>query len=545
MNDEAPSRNLAPVFFALAIVTLIITFGLIYWLAEDEPVAASPPLLDKAAHAMPFEQPVAEPVAQLSGVPDLPERAERIVRLRRAFFAGDFELLDQALQTDHQQALAETEGSVRFDPFVASLKDTHLAGIERCAQWLEAMPESYNAHYICAQVWSSGAWDVRSAKRMHLVSEGQWALMRERLHISTQLAERALLLDPAPFEALTLLAINHFALGTGMAPEYYARAEQMLPRYLGLQESRTNFSQPQWGGSQELVKQSIEMARAAGISESDLLDLEDEYIAEPTLFSEPGATRAYWENAINLHSTEKRLIGLMYNHAGLQNWKETAVAAEALLAAYPDSAIGHYWLGQARKMLGQIPEAREAFLMAAGMGHDDAMQELIMAYVRGGLGIDDSYDGPTLPELCHYSAALGSAIGANCLGAAYFEGGQPGVPFAKNPAQGYAWHLVAARAGHYNSQFDLGWMLYTGRVPGITNAQGQDLGIFWLRRAAEKGHVFAGRRLDELDISRSESLYGQGRALGLPEPVRVVVGRIAMQLHILAARIADLVAPDS
>lgn len=542
MSDKTPSRNFGPVFLVIAI-GISLTLGLMYWLAQEEPVPDAPPLLDRVAHAMPFEQPAVEPIEHLSAVPDLPAGAERSVRLRRAFFSGDFELLEQALQKDRQKALAETDGSVLFEPFVSSLDNTALAGIDRCAQWLQAMPDSYSAHWICAQIWSNGAWDVRSEKRGHRVSEGQWAITRERLQLSTQLAETAVMLDPAPFEALTLLAGNHFVLGTGMASEYYARAEQVLPRYLSLHQSRTNFSQPQWGGSQELVKQSIGMARAAGISESDLLDLEDEYIAEPTLLSSPGATRAYWENAIDQHPTESRLVGLMYDHAGLENWKHTAAAAEAVIAAYPGNANAHYWLAQARKMLGQIPEARDAFLMAAALGHDDATQELIMAHVRGGLGIDDSYAGPALPELCHYSAALGSTIGANCLGAVYFEGGQPGVPFPNNPAQGYAWHLVAARAGHYNSQFDLGWMLYTGRVPGVTDTQGRELGIFWLRRAAEKGHIFAGRRLDELAISRSESLHGQDGAMGLPEPVRLILARMGQLVQILAGRIADLVSP--
>jgi hypothetical protein len=80
------------------------------------------------------------------------------------------------------------------------------------------------------------------------------------------------------------------------------------------------------------------------------------------------------------------------------------------------------------------------------------------------------------------------------------------VPFPDDPAQGYAWHLMAARAGHFNSQFDLGWMLYTGRVPGVEPDAAKRLGTFWLRRAAEQDHPFAKRKLEENGISPSEGL---------------------------------------
>ncbi|MEH6492604.1 tetratricopeptide repeat protein [Halopseudomonas sp.] len=395
------------------------------------------------------------------------------------------------------------------------------------------------------------------------INIAQTVLMEERLHQSNQLLERALTLDEQPVEALTVLAQNHFLLGTrvdegfewaqllnvfdsknvassesrphsrttGLASTYIEQALAVYPRYLPAHRTWANFLQPRWGGTEALVLSAIDQAQRAGIEEPDLLDMRDDFVIYPATFSTPGATQAYWEKAIAQQPTRKRLEGLLHDQVGRKNWKATVPAAEALIARYPDDGGAYYWLAEAKKMMGQTDEARAAHLYAAALGNDAAAQELIMAFIRGGLGIDENYAGPSLPQLCHYSAALGSPIGANCLGAGYFEGGQPGVPFARDPAQGYAWHLLASRAGHYNSQFDLGWMLYSGRVQGVDSEQAQELGIFWLRRAEEKGHTFAARRLDELGVDRSSSPISRDNLFVLTKSFKTGLVWVRQQLQ--------------
>lgn len=527
-TEQSQFRHAFTVLLTLAI-GIAVAFAFLFWVVED--AWLEPELIDRAALEMPFDLPVNTAPSQLSGVPLPPEQVQQTLKATRAFFAGDFKYLQQALSLEREQALNGVEGSVGYNPFITSLTLTALAGVERCEQWLQSMPESYLAHWVCAEIWNNGAWDARSERRISNINIAQTLLMNERLQMSNQLLERALTLDNTPVEALTLLAENHFLLGTGMAGLYLDQAVAVLPRYLPAYRIRANFVQPKWGGSKQLVQQSIEQARLAGINESDLFDMRDEFLAYPTELSTPGATREYWESAISYHPTRKRHLGLMYELANRQNWKAVVPAAEAVIANYPEEGEAYYWLAEAKKLLGQTEEARVAHLSAAAMGNDDAMQVLIMAFIRGGLGIDDSYDGPSLPELCGYSAALGSPIGANCLGAGYFEGGQPGVPFEHDPAQGYAWHLLASRAGHYNSQFDLGWMLYTGRVAGIDKKQSRELGVFWLRRAEEKRHVYAERRLDELNIDRSKSLISTDNLLVMRNAVRAALVQLRHQLQ--------------
>ena len=137
------------------------------------------------------------------------------------------------------------------------------------------------------------------------------------------------------------------------------------------------------------------------------------------------------------------------------------------------------------------------------MGHDIALQALITAHLKGGLALKEkSFD--TIVELCRYGATLGSGVGSNCIGSLFFEGGSAGVPYPNNPAQAIAWHLLGARAGHYNSQHDLGWILYTGRGGSVESETAKRTGIFWMRRAAEQGHHFAKLKLEENNISLSE-----------------------------------------
>ncbi len=406
----------------------------------------------------------------------------------------------------HDEYVSGRSSSQHATAIVDSITDTQLAGIDRCSDWLQAMPDSYPAHWLCAAVWQSGARSARGGKYASEVSEGQFALMKERLERSNALLQRALDLTPKPIEALTMLAANHHLDSRGQEAEaYLQRAEAIMPQHPGIHGVRMNYALPEWGGSDKAVRAALMRAREAGVGESDLLDLEDRYIARPSKLSTPGAARAYWENAIRTHPTRERMTALLQDLVRLENWHDALPVASRLIETYPDDDNAYALRGRINKQLGQIEAARADYRMAAAMGHALALQEMIMAHIRGGLGLPGKSFGEVV-ELCRHGAALGSGVGANCVGSMYFEAASNGVAFPTNPAQGYAWHQVAARAGHFNSQFDLGWMLYTGRVPGVEAGAARKIGTFWLRRAAEQNHPFAKRKLEENGISPSENV---------------------------------------
>jgi TPR repeat protein len=135
------------------------------------------------------------------------------------------------------------------------------------------------------------------------------------------------------------------------------------------------------------------------------------------------------------------------------------------------------------------------------MGDDAAVQALILAHLQGSLGLP-AKDLVALAKVCADGAALGTASGANCIGASHWDGSLPNI--ARDPFQALAWHLAAARAGHFNSQHDLGWLLYSGQAASVAQGDHRETGLFWLRRAAENGHVYAQRRLEEAGEALAE-----------------------------------------
>jgi tetratricopeptide (TPR) repeat protein len=459
---------------------------------------------DHVADALPFPRPVFEPLGSLSGVPEIPEKAQRTLDLRRAFFARDFARLDQAMTAAHDKYVNGLSDQPEAGSVLSSIGQTQLAGIDVCHDWLQAMPESYSAHWLCGAIWQSGAWAARGDKSASEVSQGQFLLMKERLQRSNALLEQAVKLTPKPIEVLSMLAANYYLAGDRpQANALLLRAEQIMPQNLAIYEVKLHYLLPEWGGSKEEVIAGFEQAKRNGVGANDLIYLEDEFIVRPAKISTPGAAKSYLVQAIGQHSTRYRLEQLVSNYVWLENWQEALPVANRLIDEYPDNEKGYYQRASINEKLGRISEARDDYRMAAAMGHDYSLQTLVMAHIRGGLGLPGkSFEN--MIELCRYGATLGSATGANCIGSLSYEGGSADVPFQKNLPQAFAWHLMGARAGHFNSQYDLGWLMYTGRGPGVESGLAKSNGTFWLRRAAENGHHYAKQKLQENSIAPSE-----------------------------------------
>ncbi len=505
MGAGAARSNNRRRMVATRFLSVVVMLGLAG--CGDKP-AASVPWLDLGAEPLPFARPVLAPVVSLPDAPPLPAAIHSTLDLQRAFFAGDFARLDAALLKAHDEFVNGSGDVSLADTFVDRIQDTQLAGIDVCADWLKAMPESYPAHWVCGAMWESGAWAARGTAYAHKVSDARFALMHERQARSNVLLERALTLTDKPFEVLTILAVNQYRGGDSeQAEAYLQRAEQLKPQYLPIHDARMNYTLPEWGGTPEALQAALERAKRGGVSESALLDLEDGYIVRPGKMSNPGAARAYWEDAVSKQPTPKRLSRLMNDFIWLENWHDALPVANRLIDTYPEYIAAYYQRARIHENLGRMSEARADYRTAAAMGHDLALQALIMAHIRGGLGLPGK-SFAEVGELCRYGASLGSSVGANCLGSLFFEGGSAGVPGKQDLPQAFAWHLLGARAGHYNSQYDLGWLVFTGRGPGMEPDSAKRIGTFWLRRAAEQNHVFAKRKLEEADISLSEERPG-------------------------------------
>jgi hypothetical protein len=279
---------------------------------------------------MSLPRPAIKPQTFLTGAPPLPESAQTRLDLQRAFFAGDFVRLDAALLEAREGYLGGRSDSNPAKTLVDSIGDTELAGIDRCAEWLQAMPHSYPAHWVCGAVWRSGAWAVRGGKYASEVGAARFALMGERLARSNALPSRALDLTPKPVEVLTMLADNHFADSDAQQAEaYLQRAEAIMPQHASIHWLRMRYALPEWGGSDEAVRAALAQARQAGVRESALLDMEDEYVVRPGKMSTPGTARAYSEAVISKHPTHDRLSSLLHDFVRLENWHDAVPVATA------------------------------------------------------------------------------------------------------------------------------------------------------------------------------------------------------------------------
>lgn len=475
--------------------------------------AVEPKKIDFVAETMPFPRPEIEPLFTLPGTPRLPEATQRTLDVRRAFFARRFDIPELALGLAHDNLVNRRKG-FGSGFIIQSIEDTQLAGIDACSDWLREMPNSYPAHWLCAAIWRGGAWASRGNRLANAVSPAQFEIMNERLANSDRLLRKAISLTPKPVEAMTLLANNLYLEGNKKAAETMLEsAEKLMPDYAPIHWTRLNYVQPKWGGSEEQVKAAVERAQNAGVDADNLLEMKDKFLTQLWKLSDPGALNDYLQQAIREHPSEYRLSSLRNHYLDNQNWNEALQAASRLIEAYPGNDADYYWRARIYSELGRIPEAREDYRMAAAMGNDDALSELIQLHVRGGLDQREKSNDEVL-LLCRYGASLGSGVGANCLGSLFFQGNSGGIIFRHDTAQAFAWHLLGARGGHFNSQYDLGWLLFTNRGPGVEPETAKRLGIFWLRRAAEQNQEYAEKKLEENHIALSEDVPDSDTSMG-------------------------------
>jgi tetratricopeptide (TPR) repeat protein len=486
------------------------------------------PRYDHAADRLPLPAPAVEALSVLPGAQPLPEAAERRNALVRAFFARDFPALDPLLNQAHQRYVDGQSTRHEGKVLLRALHATQLAGVGACDDWLAAMPRSYAAHWVCGAVWRQGAWVARGGDYASKVAPVRFALMRERLQRSNELLHKALELSPKPLEALGLLGDNLIMLGDRRGGKAaLQRAEQIMPADPDSHHTRVNFALPEWGGSLEKANSAIEHARGLGVAEDELLAMQD-HVARPHKLSNPGAEPAYWANAVAQKSTPGRLRGWTNCLARNNNWREVLRVASLWIEAAPDQAQAYWHRAVAHERLGQVAQALRDHRQAAALGNDASTQALIQAHLQGALG-QAPRDWPAMLAVCRYGVALGSASAANCLGSIHWEGASVGALARNDVGQSLAWHLVAARAGHFNSQYDLGWLAFTHRAPGMDKAQARDTGVFWLRRAAEQEHAYAKKKLEEAGYDETE-IPAQGSARGgasLDEALRALWALVA------------------
>jgi TPR repeat protein len=143
-------------------------------------------------------------------------------------------------------------------------------------------------------------------------------------------------------------------------------------------------------------------------------------------------------------------------------WSDSETPVEAVQPEVPTTVEG------ARQFLARDPGADESFGMAERF--------------RGAKSLDGEF------LLLRNAANKGNAPAALALGQMYdpatYSPETSPLP-APNPEQAFEWYRQAAEAGIAEAQYRLGMLLMSGKTD---EPNGPELGVSWLRKAADQGH---------------------------------------------------------
>lgn len=360
--------------------------------------------------------------------------------------------------------------------------------------WLRAEPDSPAARLLLGVAWADAAVNARGGSYSSQVAPAQMAIFEQRFEKARPHLEAiAGRNDVHASLAHAFLQVPYFYLGE--SDKGWATIEALVvqaPQYGWLYFWAADYAKPKWAGARgpQRLRQLEELASRHGLNAADrkVLDQDIGYVqADLDHQPNPQAWRPYWEKRNAEAPHLYNLLQWLGHEHSVRNWPVVERLATQALALNPHQTYSLYLRHQARKEMGRGGEALRDAVAAAVLGDDDAMQTVINAHLQGTMGVAPG-DHQGLIAYCRMGAAFGLPAAANCIGSMYVDGAA-GLP--RDTTQGVAWHLLAARGGHDNSQHDVGVLL-----PRVAPGQpAQDLAGFWMREAARQGHQYARHKL--------------------------------------------------
>ncbi|HET9733792.1 MAG TPA: DUF4034 domain-containing protein [Burkholderiales bacterium] len=357
--------------------------------------------------------------------------------------ARDFALLGAELAAA-REGEHELEAWRAFRAF--GLPGARTADIEG---WLEAAPDSYDAHLAAAMHYRGLGWYARGTAYGHETAPARHAEARAQFTIAHGLAQASLALAPQPFlsQALMLDLARHLP-DRSKADELYAAALAARPRSVLLRAQRLDALQPRWGGSLEEMGELLAEAREAKLDAADLAWLE--------------------------------ALRLAYEAADLEDRgrpREGSALAESSLAAR-ETAYGHVLRGRMLRTLGDGVTAQAAFERAVQLDPWDryALNNLAQGLRRKG------QRGPAL-EAYKRAALAGNDWSANEIGALLVNGH---AGFPRDPREAFDWFTLGARLGNADAMYNLGECYRQGDC-GVDVKRDVAQALHWYRRADAYG----------------------------------------------------------
>lgn len=415
---------------------------------------------------------------------------------------GDF----AGVQAHWDAVAAMTDRTEQMRAVVRSLDALEGRGLytlNMAQAWYQAHPESEAARLMLAATF------VRAAREgaVHYYQDRDSGKEEAAGHLhklEARLAQARPLLDALlqadGFYGMAAREVNLYAGFMGGSAEAawnaYLELIAYAPHYEWLYLRAAAYAEPRFSGgkSEARFETLTDLAIRQGLPEihqTALWQQIDEYRNSPEKNPNPQAWRPYWQARVKAAPTLNNYLGWMKAEDAVSNWPALLELIDKVLAINPDHKLAWEHKSLALRQLGRTEEAYRAAVVAALLGSDRAMDQIVQAYVRGGLGLPVG-DFKALYEYCKLGAGLGLASAANCMGSAHSEG-FAGV--ARNDQEALRWHFLGARGGHANSQHDVAVLLpRLVKNPALATDVDKATG-YWLRLAAMYGHPAAKNKL--------------------------------------------------
>lgn len=409
-----------------------------------------------------------------------------------ALFAGRFADVEEHFAK--WAAAPPSEALDELNRFYNELDGRKLLALDAIETWRRAHPASRAAIWAQGALLAAAGWDARGEAYAPKTSRENFMRMDERFRAAETLLKPLEQGDDAYTLHTALMTANiYMAQGKrdqGIA--LFRSLTQRAPRSRVVYRGYMHFAAEKWVGSRAAIEAQniLARAKAAGFDPPFVVELRHAAEANdvnPWDSPDPAARKRFWVQRVKELPALANYRHIAHAEEYTKDWGSLLETTDAMVKLDPLHREARELRGYAQQNLGRNEAALQDYLAATALGSERAMSALIQAQLTGALGLKRK-DIPALIELCRFGASLGLPSAANCMGALHDE-----IPEMRDPAKSLGWHLRGARGGHWNSQHDLGWVVYNGSR-GYKHEQ---MGIFWLSRAAAQGHEFARRKLEQ------------------------------------------------
>lgn len=373
--------------------------------------------------------------------------------------------------------------------------------LHQAQAWHASRPESPAAQLMLAAVWTHAAYEAHWSRYVPERAGGYFHRPHHRVQKSLPLIDG--LIDKGGFYAMAAREVDlpaRFLLNDAERDAAWNRYQALIeyaPHYEWLYLRAAAHADTPY--NPELRQQRF--AQVAALADrlqlpqphrTALTQTLEEHVRGTGRDPSPMVWRPYWEARFKTAPTLVNLTGWLDAEYRASNWVSVVSLADRALAMNPHHRRSMERKAWALRKLGRDREAYEAAFAAMLLGSDWASNQIVQAYVLGGLGLP-ARDFDALYAHCTLGAALGLASAANCIGSAHTDG-FGGV--ARDNAKALGWHLIGARGGHASSAHDV--VVLLPKVVG-QNAERSTVELasaHWIRRAAASGHAPSKAKLD-------------------------------------------------